>query len=158
MTLFFKQRKLWAVVEGTNIHPNTLDPNYSTWEEKDLATKLEIMLNLEDQQVNTIKNCCTANTMWIDLKNDFEPTTYGNRVMTLNSLVILKMQEEDDMYAFINSWKRKLDDCLTSGVEIESKLQRLLLLRALLTSWNTFVTTQNFNTNPTLIDLINCIR
>ena len=51
--------------------------------------------------------------------------------MTLKSLVILKMQEEEDMCAFINSWKRKLDDCLTSGVEIESKLQRLLLLGAL---------------------------
>ena len=68
------------------------------------------------------------------------------------------MQEDDEMNAFINSWKLKLDDCLTSGVEIESKLQRLLLLGALPPSWSTFVTTQNFNTNTTLIDLINCIR
>ena len=158
MTLIFKQLKLWAVVEGTETQPNTLHQNYSAWEEKDLAAKLEIMSNLEDQQADAIRNCCTANAMWIDLKNEFEPTTDGNQVMTLNSLVILKMQEEDDMYAFINSWKRKLDDCLTSGVEIESKLQRLLLLGALPPSWSTFVTTQNFNTNTTLIHLINCIR
>ena len=158
MTLIFKQLKLWAVVEGKETQPTTTDSNYVAWEEKDLAAKLEIMSNLEDQQADVIRNCCTANAMWIDLKNEFEPTTDGNQVMTLNSLVILKMQEEEDMCAFINSWKRKLDDCLTSGVEIEPKLQRLLLLGALPPSWSTFVTTQNFNTNTTLIDLINCIR
>ena len=34
----------------------------------------------------------------------------------------------------------------------------LLWLGALPPSWKTFVTTQNINTNTTLIDLINCIR
>ena len=134
-----------------------LDPNYPAWEEKDLAAKLEIMSNLEDQQADAIRNSVIANAMWIDLKNEYEPTTDGNQVMTLNSLVVLKMHEEDEMNAFINSWKRKLDDCLMSGVEIESKLQRLLLLGALPPSWSTFVTTQNFNTSTTLIDLLNCI-
>ena len=106
MTLLFKQLKLWVVVEGKETQPNTLNPNYPAWEEKDLAAKLEIMSNLEDQQADVIRNCSTANAMWIDLKNEFEPTTYGNQVMTLNSLVILKMHEEDEMNAFINSWKR----------------------------------------------------
>ena len=69
---------------------------------------------------------CKCYVDW--LENEFEPPTDGNQNMTLNSLVILKMQEEEDICAFINSWKRKLDDCLTSGVEIESKLQTLLLL------------------------------
>ena len=62
------------------------------------------------------------------------------------------------MSTFINSWKCKLPPCLRSGVEIKSNLQRLLLSSALPPSWSTFVTTQNFNTNTTLIDLINCIR
>ena len=31
------------------------------------------------------------------LENEFEPTIDENQVMTLNSLVILKMQEEDNM-------------------------------------------------------------
>ena len=48
MTLLFKQLKLWVVVEGIEIQPNTLNPNYLAWEEKDLAAKLEIMSNLED--------------------------------------------------------------------------------------------------------------
>ena len=49
MTLIFKQLKLWAVVEGKETQPTTTDSNYVAWEEKDLAAKLEIMSNLEDQ-------------------------------------------------------------------------------------------------------------
>ena len=71
MTLIFKQLKLCAVVEGRETHPTTLDPNYLAWEEKDLAAKLEIMSNLEDQQADVMRNCCTANAMWINLKNEF---------------------------------------------------------------------------------------
>ena len=69
MTLIFKQLKSWAVVEGKETQPTTTDSNYVAWEEKDLAAKLEIMSNLEDQQAEVIRNCCTANAMWIDLKN-----------------------------------------------------------------------------------------
>ena len=85
MTLLFKQLKLWVVVEGTETQLNTSDPNYPAWEEKDLVARPEIMSNLEDQQVDAIRNCCTANTMWIDLKNKFEPTIDRNQVMTLKS-------------------------------------------------------------------------
>ena len=108
MTLLFKQLKLWAVVEGTTMQTNTVDPNYPAWEEKDLATKLEIMSNLEDQQADTIRNYRSANTMWIDLKNEFEPTIDGNQVMTLISLVVLNMQEDDEMNAFINSLEKQI--------------------------------------------------
>ena len=131
---------------------------YETWEEKDLAAQLEIMAHLEDQQADTIRKCTTASQMWKDLQSEFEPKTDGNQVMTLNSLVTLRMENEDEMLTFINTWKRKLDDCLTSGVEITQKLQRLLLLGALPSSWSTFVTTQNSNQNATLTDLINCIK
>ena len=43
--------------------------------------------------------------------------------MTLNILVTLKMKDDDEMAEFINTWKRKIDDCLTTGVDINQKLQ-----------------------------------
>ena len=88
------------------------------------------MSNLEDHQAGTINNRNIANTMGIDLNNEFEPTTNGNQAMTSNTLVILKVHEDDNMNTLINSWKCKLGDCLTSNVEIESKLQRLHLVGA----------------------------
>ena len=59
-----------VVVEGTVTQPNSLDLNYLAWEDKDLATKLDIMSKLEDQQTDAIRNCCTANAMWIDLRTN----------------------------------------------------------------------------------------
>ena len=158
MTLLFKQAKLWKIVDGSEEKPEEDDLTFETWEEKDLAAQLEIMTHLEDQQADSIRKCKTSHEMWNELQNEFEPKTDGNQVMTLNSLVTLKMENEDDMLLFINSWKKKLDDCLTSGVEITQKLQRLLLLGALPTSWSTFVTTQNSKKDITLADLINSIR
>ena len=55
-------------------------------------------------------------------------------------------------------WQKKLDDVLTSGLEIHDKLQKILLLGALPHSWSTFRTTQNSINCPTLIDLLANIR
>ena len=140
MTLLFKQEKLWNIAEGTEEKPESDD---ETWEEKDLAAQLEIMTHLEDQQANTIRKCKTSSETWKKLQSELEPKTNGNQVMTLNSLVTFKMENEDEMLVFLNTWKKKLDDCLTSGVEITAKLKILLLLGTLPTSWSTFLTTQN---------------
>ena len=60
------------------------------------------------------------------------PKIDGNQVITLNMLLTLKMKDDDEIIIeFINTWKRKLDDCLTTKVDINQKLQRLLLLGAL---------------------------
>ena len=158
MIILFRQTKLWSVVQGIEAKPDVRDPKFEAWEEKDLAAQLEIMSHLDDQQADTIRKFETSHEMWTDLRNEFEPKTDGNQVMTLNILVTLKMKDDDEMAEFINTWKRKLDDCLTAGVDINQKLQRLLLLGALPNSWSNFVTTQNANHNINLNDLINNIR
>ena len=158
MIILFRQTKLWSVVQGIEAKPDVCDPTFEAWEEKDLATQLEIMSHLDDQEVDTIWKFEASHEMWIDLQNEFEPKTDGNQVMTLNILVTLKMKDDDEMAEFINTWKRKIDDCLTTGFDINQKLQWLLLLGALLNSWSNFVTTQNANHNINLNDLINCIR
>ena len=61
-------------------------------------------------------------------QNELEAKIDGNQVMTLNILVTLKMKDDDEMIELINTWKRKLDDCLTIGVDINQKLQRLYFL------------------------------
>ena len=91
-------------------------------------------------------------------QNELEAKIDGNQVMTLNILVTLKMKDDDEMIEFINTWKRKFDDCLTSVVDIIKKLQWSLILGALANSWSKFVTTQNANHNLNLNDLINCIQ
>ena len=64
---------------------------------KDLAAQLEIMIHLEDQQPDTIRKYTAASEMWKDLQSEFEIETDGNQVITLNSLLTLKMKDEYEM-------------------------------------------------------------
>ena len=72
-----------SVVQGIEAKPDVRDPTFEAWEEKDLATQLEIMSHLDDQQANTIRNFETSHEMWTNLQNEFKPKTDGNQVMTL---------------------------------------------------------------------------
>ena len=102
------------------------------------------MCHIDYQPADTIRKFETSHEMWIDLQNEFEPKTDGSQVMTFkNILVSLKMKDDGKMAKFIITWKRKLNDCLTAGVDINQKLQQLLLLGTLPNSGSNFVTTQN---------------
>ena len=69
------------------------------------------------------------------------------------------MKEEEDVDNFLTTWEKKLDDTITSGLDIFDKLQRCLLLGALPSSWPSFVTvTQNLNKQCTMEDLMGNIR
>ena len=46
MIILFRQTKLWSVVQGIEAKPDVCDPTFEAWEEKDLATQLEIMSHL----------------------------------------------------------------------------------------------------------------
>ena len=50
---------------------------------------------------------------------------------TLHAYVTLTMKEEEDVDNFLTTWEKKLDDTITSGLDIFDKLQRCLLLGAL---------------------------
>jgi hypothetical protein len=56
------------------------------------------------------------------------------------------------------TWQKKLDDTLTSGLEIAAKLQKILLLGALPPLWATFRTTQNSTNCSMVADLLANIK
>ena len=58
------------------------------------------------------------------------------------------MMDKQPVGEFLSIWQKKLDDVLTSGLEIHCKLQKILLLGALPSSWLTFRTTQNSVNRP----------
>ena len=108
MIILFRQTKLWSVVQGIEAKPDVRDPTFEALEEKDLVAQLEIMSHLDDQQFSTIRKFETSHEMWTDLRNEFEPKTHGNQVMTLDILVTLKIKNDDEIVEFINTWKRNL--------------------------------------------------
>ena len=68
------------------------------------------------------------------------------------------MADEQPIVEFLGTWQKKLDDVLTSGLEIAPKLQKILLLGALPSSWAAFRTTQNSTNYATVADLLANIR
>ena len=72
--------------------------------------------------------------------------------------VTLTLKEEDDVHNLITTWEKKLDDTITSGLDISNKLQRYLLFGALPSSCSSLVTVQNLNKQAIMEDLIGDIR
>ena len=77
---------------------------------------------------------------------------------TLRAYVTLTLKEEDDVHNFITTWEKKLDDTITSGLDISNKLQRYLLFGALPSSCYSLVTIQNLNKQGIMEDLVGDIK
>ena len=60
--------------------------------------------------------------MWTHLQTIFEIRNDAQQVHTLQVLVNDKMNDEQPVDEFLSIWQRKLDDVLTLGLEIHSKL------------------------------------
>ena len=100
----------------------------------------------------------TAHKMWKHLQTIYEPKNNAQQAHTLQVLVNYKLNDKQPVGEFRLIWQKKLDDVLTSGLEIHDKLQKILLLGALPHLWSTFRTTQNSINCQTLIDILANIR
>ena len=96
--------------------------------------------------------------MWTNLQTIYELPNDAQQAHTLQALVNHKMMNEQPFGEFLSLWQKTLDDVLTSGLEIHSKLQKVLILGALPHSWSTFKTTQNFVNCLAIIDLLANIK
>ena len=106
----------------------------------------------------TLRKMETAHEMWKHLQTIYEPKNDAQQAHTLQALVNYKMNDEQPVGECLSIWQKKLDNVLTSGLEIHSKLQKVLILGALPHSWSTFKTTQNFVNCLAIIDLLANIK
>ena len=155
LELLFQHYKLWNVVSGSSLKPDLPGHDQVIWEEKDLVAKMELLAHISDVQGEAIRKLQTSNQIWEKLKTQYEPKTDAAQVHTLRAYVTFTMKEEDDVDNFLTTSEKKLDDTITSGLDISDKLQRCLLLGALPSS---FVTTQNLNKQANVEDLMGDIR
>ena len=107
-------------------------------QEKDLCAKMKILMHVSDGTSETLRKMESSNKIWEHQQNMYEPTNYAQQAHTLQVLVNHKMADEQPIVEFLATLKKKLDDVLTSGLEIVPKLQKILLLGAVPPSWATF--------------------
>jgi hypothetical protein len=110
------------------------------WQEKDLCTKMEILMHVSDGTGETLRKMETSHKMWEHLQNMYEPTNDAQQAHMLQALMNYKMMDEQSITEFLATWQKKLDNVLTSGLEIVPKLEKILMLGALTPSWATFRT------------------
>ena len=109
-------------------------------------------MHVSDCTSEKLRKMETAQEMWMHLRTIYEPQNDAQQAHTLRALVNYKMNDEQPVGECLSIWQKKLNNVLISGLEIHSKLQKILLLAALPHSWFTFRTNQNSVNCPILID------
>ena len=156
MELLLQRAELWDVVdgEGDQISPATAPQALALWKQKDLAAKMEIIVHLGDRQVQLVRSLPTSNAIWKLLRSTYKHTDLVSQVTLLKRLVNLVMSEGQQASQFIEDWQKVLDDAAIAGLVIPEKLQCMLLLAALPSSWRAFITTQSSSSKLQLQSLL----
>ena len=124
LELLFKYNKLWDIISGSSTKPEKGE-ELEDYEEKDLCARMEILMHVSDGTGETLRKMETAHEMWKHLQTIYEPKNDAQQAHTLQALVNYKMNDEQPVGEFLLIWQKKLDDVLTSGLEIHDKLQKI---------------------------------
>lgn len=144
MEIILEKQELLGVVDGSIPNPGPADAAaLADWNKKDLSARLELLLHMEDSQKQSMRMLKTAHEIWARLQTSYQRTDVSSRVNLLKKLVNLTMQETSDVPIFIKDWRNALDDVSLAGLTLPEDLQATLLLAALPTSWQPFISTKS---------------
>ena len=66
-----------------------------------------------------------------------------NWVTILKKLTSLTLKENEGVETFLDTWKTQLDEVILFGVNLDNKVQVMLLLATLSSTWKPFLTIQS---------------
>ncbi|MCO5578989.1 hypothetical protein L7F22_034187 [Adiantum nelumboides] len=98
----------------------------------------------------------SAKEIWDRLNESYEHKDVSSQVTLLKKLTNLSMDETTSVEKFLESWRNALDDVALSGLALPENVQAVMLLAALPSSWQAFISTKSAATLtvPTLIPSI----
>ena len=88
---------------------------------------MELLVHTLHVQGEAVRKLQTYHQFWENLKSQYEPRSYATQGHTLCAYITFTMKEENDVDDFLTTWEKKLDDTMTSGLDISDKLQICLL-------------------------------
>ncbi|MCO5560242.1 hypothetical protein L7F22_013853 [Adiantum nelumboides] len=156
MELLLQSRDLMGVVDGTSARPAAGHADLADWIKSDLAARLELLLHMEDTQKHNVRCLTSAKEIWDRLKDSYKHKDVSSQVTLLKKLTNLSMDETSSVKKFLESWRNALDDVALSGLALPENVQAVMLLAALPSSWQAFISTKSVATLtvPTLIPSI----
>lgn len=110
------------------------------WIKNDRKAHATIALNVEDNQIQHIRNCETARMAWKELKDFHEKDTANSRVSILRKLMMKRLGERDNVELHVNEMNELFQKLLAYGDAIEPEfLLSAILLGSLPASYDGLV-------------------
>jgi len=132
------KNKTWAYVNGTK--PKSEAPAEArAWIEEDEKAKTDLYLAIGDGELKQIKNCATAQDIWLKLKLIFESEDPAKKVSLWRRLISHKLSENGDVQKHVDEFFDVVVDKLAElTTQVSDELQSIILLHSLSGSFDNF--------------------
>lgn len=111
MKMLLVEKDLW-------ISNATPEPITDEWTKNDLKAHSIIALNIQDEQIQYIRNCSLAKDAWNKLKSIHEKDTPNHRVYIIRQLMTQKLEEGGDVETHVNKMNELFQKLLALGDKI----------------------------------------
>ena len=142
MTSILKLQKVYGLVDGTVVKPDTNDPQaVEAWEEKDLVAQVLIKNNLSDEQMVHVDQdiITTAAGMWQSLRAVHE--TRSESAITAAKCTFYGMRAADDanIPEHIAEMRKQYNKLIQKGCKISDEEFKSVIVMSLPSSWDYYV-------------------
>lgn len=117
MKMILIEKEVWDVIEDDIPNPIT-----DAWKKADEKAHSTIALNVEDDQIQYIRQCKQARDAWKALKDTHEKDTANNRVFLLRKIMNLRIEDGGNVEAHVIQMNELFQRMLAMGGEITQDL------------------------------------
>lgn len=114
MQMLLTEKGVWTVISTEAPNPVT-----SVWKERDDKAHATIALNVEDGQIQHIRDCQSARSAWNSLKDFHERDSPVNRVYILRTIMRLRLDEEGNVEDHVSKINELFQKLMALGDEIK---------------------------------------
>lgn len=117
MKMILIEKQVWDVIED-----DIPDPITDEWKKADQTAHSTVALNVEDDQIQYIRQCKLARDAWNALNNAHEQDTANNRVYVLRKMMTQRLEEGGDVEAHVMLMNELFQRMSAMGGEITQDL------------------------------------
>ena len=141
------KNKGWSIVSGKKPKPVPADPGtpsdaektaIENWEEEDGKAQADLHLSISDAELKQVKTCTKFRELWTKLETVYESKAPAREAILWWKLLALKLQDNGDVKSHVDEFFDIINKLDGLSVQIGEKLQSLMLLQSLPSSYDNF--------------------
>src|ERR1700749_2040578 len=146
MKAFLMQKKVWAIVKGTDVQPSPGDANLRDWLKDEQLAAGVIYLGLQEGQKSQIEDFLDdPKKMWMELESIHVQKRPSTRFNAYNSLLSILKLEDESLPALTSRIERAMQEVKNlrpatfSLADLDSDLVCMAMIRSLPAEYRSFV-------------------